>query len=63
MKTKLIKRLLPCILALLLIPAFILTLFAGCEPEEEQPDPTMYTVTVVGGTIQGTDDALSLIHI
>ena len=52
MKTKLIKRLLPCILALLLIPAFILTLFAGC-----QPDPTMYTVTVVGGTIQGTDDA------
>lgn len=57
MKTKLIKRLLPCILALLLIPAFILTLFAGCQPEEEQPDPTMYTVTVVGGTIQGTDDA------
>lgn len=56
MKTKLIKRLLPCILALLLIPAFILTLFAGCQPEEEQPDPTMYTVTVVGGTIQGTDD-------
>lgn len=57
MKTKLIKRLLPCILALLLIPAFILTLFAGCQPEEEQPDPTMYTVTVVDGTIQGTDDA------
>ena len=57
MKTKLIKRLLPCILALLLIPAFILTLFAGCQPEEEQPNPTMYTVTVVGGTIQGTDDA------
>lgn len=39
MKTKLIKRLLPCILALLLIPAFILTLFAAASPKKSSPTP------------------------
>ena len=60
MKVKFSKRLFTCILALLLIPAFLLTLFAGCtDPEEEQEEPVTYTVTVVGGTIDGTSGAAS----
>ncbi len=48
-------RILSCILALLLIPAFIVTLFAGCT----DPDATAetYTVTVVNGTIQGGEES------
>ena len=53
MKKILNKRVLPCILALFLIPAFLLTLFAGCADNEETADA--YTVTVVNGTIDGTD--------
>ena len=53
MKKILNKRVLSCILALFLIPAFLLTLFAGCADNEETADA--YTVTVVNGTIDGTD--------
>ena len=53
MKKILNKRVLSCILALFLIPAFLLTLFAGCADDEETADT--YTVTVVNGTIDGTD--------
>lgn len=53
MKKILNKRVLSCILALFLIPAFLLTLFAGCADNEETADT--YTVTVVNGTIDGTD--------
>ena len=53
MKKILNKRVLSCILALFLIPAFLLTLFAGCTDNEETADA--YTVTVVNGTIDGTD--------
>lgn len=53
MKKILSKRVLSCILALFLIPAFLLTLFAGCADNEETADT--YTVTVVNGTIDGTD--------
>ncbi len=48
MKKILNKRVLSCILALFLIPAFLLTLFAGCADDEETADT--YTVTVVNGT-------------
>lgn len=53
MKKILNKRVLSCILALFLIPAFLLTLFAGCADNEETADA--YTVSVIHGTIDGTD--------
>lgn len=53
MKKILNKRVLSCILALFLIPAFLLTLFAGCADNEETVDA--YTVSVIHGTIDGTD--------
>lgn len=53
MKKILNKRVLSCILALFLIPAFLLTLFAGCADNEETADA--YTVSVINGTIDGTD--------